>query len=261
MRHERRFDDRVDEYVTHRPSYDRDTVDFVLRALALRSGTTVADLGSGTGIFSALLLERGVQVHAVEPNENMRAAAERSLSKSRGFHSVSGSAERTSLPPHCVDAVVAAQAFHWFDPELARREVARIVRPRAADANVALIWNARREVGTPFLEGYEALLREESVDYMQVKHQGLASPEKLHAFFGRTPAVHRGSAGQKLDWLGLRGRAASSSYVPMPGHPRHDAFFAALRTLFERTAQDGVVHFEYEVQVYTAWIEPALTPS
>ncbi len=55
---------------------------------------------------------------------------------------------------------------------------------------------------------------------------------------------------QVLDWEGLRGRAASSSYVPAPGHPAHGAFFASLRALFDRTNEGGVVRFEYDVDVY-----------
>ncbi len=172
---EARFSDRVADYAKHRPSYPAAAIDFVLRTLALGPGSSAADLGSGTGIFAELLLARGVSVRAVEPNRPMREAAERTLFAREGFSSHDGTAERTGLEDRSVDAVVAAQAFHWFDPASARRECERILRPRASGSNVALVWNARRESGTPFLEGYEALLMEGAVDYAEVRHQGVAS--------------------------------------------------------------------------------------
>jgi SAM-dependent methyltransferase len=244
-----RFSDRVADYARYRPSYPRQAVDFVLRELGFTSGSTVADLGSGTGIFSALLLDRGVRVCSVEPNGPMREAAERALAGRDGFSSHDGRAERTGLPDRSVDAVVAAQAFHWFDPAGARAECERILRPRGASANVALLWNARRQSGTPFLDGYEQLLLDDSVDYATVRHQDIASPDALRCFFGRTPERWSTPSVQVLDWDGLAGRAASSSYVPAPGHPRHAAFFAALRALFDRTSEAGVVRLEYDVDV------------
>lgn len=247
---ESRFSDRVADYAKHRPSYPAEAVDFVVHALGLAKGSAVADLGSGTGIFSALLLDRGVHVRAVEPNAPMRQAAEGALSGREGFSSHDGSAESTGLPDHSVDAVVAAQAFHWFDPPRARAECQRILRSTSAEANVALVWNARRESGTPFLDGYEQLLLRGAVDYAQVRHQGVASSGALSAFFGGTPKRWSTPSVQVFDWAGLRGRAASSSYVPAPSHPRHEAFFGELRALFDRTNEGGVVRFEYDVDVW-----------
>lgn len=246
---EHRFDDRVADYAKHRPSYPAEAIDFVVKALGLARGNVVADLGSGTGIFSALLLDRGFAVRAIEPNGPMRDAAEHALGARVGFASSDGRAESTGLPDRSVDAVVAAQAFHWFDPPRARLECQRILREHHAGANVALIWNARAESGTPFLDGYEQLLLSESVDYAQVRHQGVATSGALEAFFGGAPSRWTMPSEQVFDWEGLRGRAASSSYVPAPGHPKHDAFFAALRALFDRTNESGVVRFLYEVDV------------
>lgn len=245
-----RFTDRVADYVRHRPSYPADAIDFVMRALALAPGSVVADLGAGTGIASALLLDRGVHVRAVEPNAPMRAAAERTLGAREGFSSHAGTAEATGLPEASVDAIVAAQAFHWFDPPRARAEALRILRPSTREANVALIWNARREHGSAFLEGYEALLLERAVDYAVVRHQNVAVSDALERYFGRPAKRWSTTNVQRFDWEGLRGRAASSSYVPALGHPAHDAFYAALRALFDRTSEDGAVAFTYDVDVF-----------
>ncbi|CAA9381615.1 MAG: putative methyltransferase, partial [uncultured Phycisphaerae bacterium] len=126
-----RFSDRVDAYVRHRPTYPREVVESLRSDGLLQPGATVADVGSGTGISSALFLAAGCTVYGVEPNAAMRAAAERTLARrheipaappralgasgSTAFHSVAGSAEATTLPDASVDLAVAGQAFHWFD--------------------------------------------------------------------------------------------------------------------------------------------------
>ena len=250
MNQESRFSDRVADYARHRPSYPPEAVDFIVQVLGLHQGSDVVDLGSGTGIFTALLLDRGLHVRAVEPNAPMREAAEAALGARAGFSSHTGSAEGTGLGDRSVDAAVAAQAFHWFDPPRARVECQRILRPRGPGSNVALVWNARREGGTAFLEGYEQLLFTGAVDYAAVRHQGVAASGALEAFFGGAPERWSTPSVQLLDWEGLRGRAASSSYVPAAAHPQHDAFFRDLRVLFERTNDNGLVRFEYDVDVW-----------
>lgn len=245
-----RFADRVADYVRHRPSYPVDAIDFVMETLSLEPGCAVADLGAGTGISSALLLARGLAVCAVEPNAPMRASAEAMLGAQAGFSSHAGTAEATGLPDASVDAIVAAQAFHWFDPPRAHDEALRILRPSARAANAALLWNARRESGTAFLEGYEHLLLERATDYAKVRHQNVAASDALARFFGAPAKKWSTRNVQRFDWEGLRGRAASSSYVPAPGHPAHDGFYAALRALFDRTCEGGHVRFEYDVDVY-----------
>ena len=107
----------------------------------LRPDWAIADIGSGTGILSRLLLQRGHIVFGIEPNDEMRRAAEGLLTGFSGFRSISATAEDTTLKSQSVDLIVAAQAFHWFDPDFARREFARILKP---DGVVALIWNDRR---------------------------------------------------------------------------------------------------------------------
>ena len=125
------------------------------REVGLHPGSVIADIGSGTGISTQLLLSAGCEVYAVEPNREMREAAERILQGQAGFHSVDGTAEATTLPNQSVDLIVAAQAFHWFAPLPTRAEFDRILKP---DGHVVLMWNARHLDSTPFLRGYEALV-------------------------------------------------------------------------------------------------------
>ena len=123
-----RFSNRVDDYVRHRPHYPPGVLDLLREGIGLTPRTVIADVGSGTGISTELFLENDNTVFAVEPNPEMRAAAKRLLGGRANFHSVDGTAEATTLPGGSVDCVVAAQAFHWFDPEKTRAEFQRILR-------------------------------------------------------------------------------------------------------------------------------------
>ena len=218
----RRFSSRVEDYVRYRPSYPSALFAALERECGLARPSVVADIGSGTGIAAAILLERGHRVHGVEPNAAMREAAERLLAGERDFVSVDGRAEGTTLADDSVDLVFAAQAFHWFERAACRREFSRILRRGHC---VALVWNDRSRDATPFLAGYEALLRTHSIDYEKVNHRDVVSDAALAEFFapdGYGELAFENS--QDFDRDGLFGRARSSSYVPVPGHPAHERF-------------------------------------
>jgi SAM-dependent methyltransferase len=241
-----RFDDRVENYVAYRPGYPAGVVGFLRGELGLTPGATVADVGSGTGILSELLLEAGCAVVGVEPNDAMRAAAESRLKSFAGFRSVKGAAEATTLETASADFVTAAQAFHWFDAEGARAEFRRILKPGGW---VVLVWNMRRTETTPFLRGYEKLLREFGTDYAQVNCEQV-SEERIAEFFGGQFASKSFDNFQSFDFDGLRGRLLSSSYVPLEGHPKFEPMLAELRRLFRRYRWDSAVKIEYDTRLF-----------
>jgi SAM-dependent methyltransferase len=206
----------------------------------------VADVGSGTGIFTRLLLERGHTVFAVEPNEPMRLAAEAALAGERRFRSVDGRAEATTLADASVDLVTAAQAFHWFDKDLARREWSRILRPPRW---VTLLWNDRLTESDAFGLAYDALLNEwGGAEYQRVRGSW-AVGDNLDRFFGAWD-VHVIPNRQTLDLAGLQRRLLSSSYLPGPDHPNREPMLAAARAMFEEHERGGRVTMEYETRVY-----------
>ena len=252
LRSTERFSDRVDDYVRYRPDYPAALVDWLRREHGVDASWDVADVGAGTGISAKLLLDAGHRVTAVEPNAAMRAAAERWLGADPRFRAVDGRADATGLPDASVALIVVAQAFHWFDEAATRREFARILRPGGL---AAIVWNSRRLVGTPFLEGYEALLQRYGTDYTSVAER-YADESRMRAWFG---AGFRGTArfdhGQQLDFDTLRGRLMSSSYAPRAGHPQHVPMLDALRTLFDATAVDGRIDFTYDTRVYVGTLD------
>ncbi len=147
-----RFSNRVEDYVRYRPGYPRAVLDLLREECGFAPESVVADIGSGTGILTQMLLENGNVVYGVEPNAEMRAAGESLLQRYARFRSVAGSAEATTLPDASVDFVFVGQAFHWFEPKAARAEFERVLKPRGW---VAVIWNERKKDATAFLREYE----------------------------------------------------------------------------------------------------------
>ena len=242
-----RFSDRVDTYVRHRPSYPPALLASLAERAHLTDRSTIADVGSGTGIFTASLLPLARRVYAVEPNAAMRAAAEAKLGKDPRFTSIAAPAEATTLDAASVDLVTVAQAFHWFDAPACRREFTRILRP---GGSVGLIWNERQTASTPFMADYERLLKTRARDYDQVKHSRV-DEVAIRAFFSPgTFEKIESPNDQSFDLAGVMGRALSSSYVPNVGQPGHGEFVAELERIFHRHAQNGRVEFAHVTRLF-----------
>ncbi|HEX8782030.1 MAG TPA: class I SAM-dependent methyltransferase [Steroidobacteraceae bacterium] len=247
-----RFSARADYYRRYRPGYPPAAIDLLARECGLTSGAVVADVGSGTGILSEQLLERGARVIGIEPNDAMRAAAEARLGAEPRFRSVAATAEATTLPGESVDLWLAAQAFHWFDAPRARTEALRVLR---AGRSAALLWNERPPEPGAFLSEYEALLRRHAAEYTTISARRV-DEASMREFLGGTMQVARFPNQQTLDYLGLEGRLLSSSYAPAAGHPEHEPMLAGLRALFGRYSRAGEIVFPYETRVYYAQLKP-----
>ena len=241
-----RFSNRVEDYVRYRPGYPPEVVELLRRDCGLMPTHVIADIASGTGAFTRLLLENGNQVFAVEPNAGMREAGSRLLQSFAQITSVAGAAEDTTLPSASVDFVTAAQAAHWFDRSRSRAEFVHILKPGGW---CVLIWNERRTAATPFLRDYEQLLLTYGTDYKEVRHERTTAT--IHEFFAPVPHQERVfDLRQQFDFEGAAGRLLSSSYAPLSGHPNHAPMMAELQRVFLAHAQQGNVEFEYNTRVY-----------
>lgn len=241
-----RFSSRVADYIATRPGYPPAVLDILRTEVRLTTTTVIADIGSGTGLSAEMFLKNGNPVVGVEPNIEMRSAAERLLIAYPQFQSIAGTAEATTLPDASVDLIVAGQAFHWFDPTRARTEFQRILRP---GGHVALMWNTRRIESSSFLRGYEQLLQKFGTDYKEVVHTNV-DQAKLAAFFGGAYRPFRFDNGQLFDLEGLRGRTRSSSFTPVAGDPRFEPMMRELDRLFDAFNENGRVRFEYDTEMY-----------
>ena len=241
-----RFSDRVENYGRYRPGYPPETLQLLQSACGLLPGHDIADIASGTGIWTSILLKSGNRVFAIEPNAEMRHAGERLLADFPNFTSIAGKAEETTLPNGSVDFVTAAQAAHWFDRPAARLEFVRILKPGGW---LVLLWNERLTDSTPFSGAYERLLLDYGTDYEDVRHE--RTTDAINEFFDPAPFQERVfPMHQEFDYAGLEGRLLSSSYAPGPGHPNHAPMLRDLRSLFETHATAGRVTFDYKTRIY-----------
>jgi ubiquinone/menaquinone biosynthesis C-methylase UbiE len=247
-----RFSNRVADYVRYRPGYPRAILDTLRDECGLTPASVLADIGSGTGLLSRLFLDNVNLVYGVEPNTEMRAAGEQLLRAYPKFRSIAASAEATTLPDASVDFVVAGQAFHWFDPQAARTEFARILR---SSGWVAVIWNERRIETSALLREYEAMLRKYSPDYAQVSAK-YPEDARMAEFFGPGELRQRTFPNEQIfDFEGFRGRLLSSSYSPPKGHPNHKLVLTELKRIFDAHNENGRVRVEYTTHLYYGRLE------
>jgi ubiquinone/menaquinone biosynthesis C-methylase UbiE len=241
-----RFSDRVENYIRYRPGYPPQVLETLHAECGLTPAAVVADIACGTGIFTRMLLQNGNRVYGVEPNREMREAAERLLADHPNFTSVAGTAEATTLPDRSIDLTTAAQAAHWFDLLKARQEFARILKPAGW---AVLIWNERSTDASPFLRAYEELLVNYGTDYEQVRHEH--TTDNIAEFFMPSQFKSRVfDMRQDFDYAQLKGRLLSSSYAPTQGHPNYEPMLRELRRVFDAYKMAGRVSMEYFTRMY-----------
>jgi len=145
------FDGAAEAYERGRPEYPSEAVDMLARECGIGRGRSVLDLAAGTGKLTRLLVPLGADVVAVEPVEGMRRAFSQRLPDVR---ILDGTAEAIPLADASVDAVVVAQAFHWFEPVAALRDIHRVLRP---GGSLGLVWNIRDET-VPWVAGLTEII-------------------------------------------------------------------------------------------------------
>lgn len=251
-----RFSGRVENYVKYRPGYPQGIIELLREECGLKPSSVIADIGSGTGILSAMFLREDNTVYAVEPNREMREAAERELQPDENFKSVEGSAEATTLPEESVDFITVGQAFHWFDRTRARKEFTRILKP---EGWTVLVWNERRTDTTAFLIAYEKMLLDYGTDYAAVNHTNI--DERIIEEFFRPGSFHLRifKNRQTFDFESLKGRVLSSSYTPEEGHPNYRPMLEELERIFRENAENGEVSFDYETKLYYGQLKKGWT--
>jgi ubiquinone/menaquinone biosynthesis C-methylase UbiE len=237
----KRFSSRVENYIKYRPNYPSIIIEFLTENKILSKKSIIADIGSGTGILSKLFLNNGNRVYGVEPNNDMRNAAESLLKKYPNFINIDGSAEKTGLKKESVDLITAGQAFHWFNVKQAKKEFKRILKP---GGYVALIWNNRRKTGRGFSSHYEEFILNYGTDYKQVRK----NEKKVDEFFQYKKSVFYNY--QDLDFNGLKGRLFSVSYIPLEGNPNYEKMLNDLLIIFEKNKKDGKVRVEYDTEIF-----------
>ncbi|USW03514.1 methyltransferase domain-containing protein [Pseudomonas pergaminensis] len=158
------FSTQAVTYAQGRPDYPRQLTGWLAETLRIDAQSSVIDLGAGTGKFTRLLSTLAPTLTAVEPVAAMGAQLTKLLPDVR---LVNGTAESIPLPSASADAVVCAQAFHWFSTEAALAEIHRVLKPQG---RLGLVWN----------------VRDESVDWVA------AITDIITPYEGDTPRFHTG---------------------------------------------------------------------
>lgn len=234
---ENKFSGLADIYSKHRPGYPDALFDYLYGEVGLSCKSTVADVGSGTGIFALYLLKRKSKVFAVEPNTDMRKTAEQTLAAYNNFVSVNGTAENTSLPDASVEFVTAAQAFHWFDQLRFKEECRRILKP---SGKIILVWN-NRDFSSELIIESEKINRRNCPDFNGFSGGMAQTPDQFSVLFNGSCECRHFVNDLFYDEQGFIGRCLSSSYAPRKNDTNYEPYINELRLLFNKYNVNGVL--------------------
>ena len=240
-----RFSDRVKDYLKYRPHYPGQVIEVLIEKIGLDNGLQIADIGSGTGISCEPFLNNGNKVFAVEPNKEMREAAELHFAENEKFISVDGSAEKTNLKTKSIDIIFCGQSFHWFNKTKSKIEFNRILKK---NGHIILAWNVRNEEDS-FHKKYEQILIRNIPEYKAVTHKNISDIEINDFFSPKNTHLESLENFQEFNLDGLKGRLRSSSYCPKEGL-LYDTLMIKIEKLFYKYEKKGVIKFAYKTKIY-----------
>jgi SAM-dependent methyltransferase len=230
-----KFTGKASTYEKYRPEYPNEFIEYLFSAIGLSDNSNISDIGSGTGILSRQLLEKGSRVFCVEPNVDMRKIAEKNLSAFHNFISVNGTAEQTSLQDKSIDYIAVAQAFHWFNVEKFKQECKRLLR---LDGKVILVWNSRVSDLPIVIENAE--ICKKLCHAFKGFTGGQENLESLNSFF--RDGIYDYKAFENnitYDQETFLGRNLSASYSPKEGDINYKQFVFEIDNLFMKYSNNG----------------------
>jgi len=215
------FTGKAQAYADARPGYPKKAIDYI--ATLAPPNAVFADIGAGTGKFTELIAERGYELFAIEPNDDMREQLIATLLPYSNIKIINGTAEITTLDDTSVDVITCAQALHWFAPDEFRAECRRIGKNGVI---VIAIYN-------------------ETPGGSSVQH----SKQSTDIFF-TNPTVREFPNPQfytQESWLRYM---TSHSHDPLPSEERYDAHIAEMNAIFDNENVDGLLRRDVITKVY-----------
>lgn len=240
---EERFTGKADFYDKYRPSYPDGLIDWLYEKT---KADAVADIGAGTGKFTACLLRKPWRVTAVEPNADMREK----LNGLKGINVVSASAENTGIEPCSIGLITVAQAFHWFDEELFKKECRRILKPFG---KLAVIFNERNYEDCPISSKRDEICQRYCGTFHS-GHVGKRTHEEGDLFFRNEyfSEVEYFSAENniEMDEQVFIGDTLSRSYALSESDSNFPLFVKELKDAFSQYEKNGTVTVKYTAYCY-----------
>jgi len=238
------FDRGAADYERGRPGYPPAAIAVLVAELAIGPGRRVVDLAAGTGKLTRALTGLGAELVAVEPVAGMRAQLEQAVP---GVTALPGTAERMPFPDGGVDAVVVAQAFHWFDIPVAAAEIHRVL---SADGGLGIVRNEWDE-SVGWAAEMRALIRAQAGPAPRPHHRDWRA--ELEATGRFTPLAERVVPNPvRVDVDTLAARIGSMSYIAMMDDDARTALLDAIRALVRERGvidADGMIETPYDTHV------------
>lgn len=238
---ENKFDAKGNVYSKARPTYPEALFWYLLSERIIDKEKVVADIGSGTGIFTTQLSPYVNSIVAVEPNEDMRLKAEDKFKTFSNITSLRGTAENTSLPDNSVDLITVAQAFHWFDRKSFKAECKRILKP---NGKILLVWNDRDATSEIIRDNFK-INSKFCADFKGSSNGIDFSKSSFSDFFeGEFDLIEFDNC-YIYDLDSFLARNLSSSYSPKSSDDNYQKYIMALVKVFDKHCESRKVRYPY----------------
>jgi ubiquinone/menaquinone biosynthesis C-methylase UbiE len=240
------FTGKSNLYSKYRANYSKTLITHLYSNVGLNSNSHIADIGSGTGMFTKLLLDQVSKVYSVEPNASMRMVAENELSHYKNFISVNATGENTLLPRHSIDYITVAQAFHWLDTDFFIVECNRILK---TNGKVIVIYNRKKkeaEINKKLAE----LIKKYYPDHKDVINHWELRENKIMKFFNNKFefVTYKNDITNNLQEF--IGRTMSHSFSE-----NNEDYIAELKEFFEKYSKNDIIYVPNDTIAYIGTIQ------
>jgi SAM-dependent methyltransferase len=230
------YSSKAEKYAKYRWDYAPQAIQTIFEVSQIPEEASVADVGAGTGILSKHFAAKGLRVFATEPNPAMRELAVKALVQYPACQVIDGTAEATHLAAGTIDLITVAQAIHWFEPEPARSEFLRILKPGGW---LAILRNYGADDKLNEAMG-EILTIENGFDVSS--EASLPAKKPTRFYYGHDDFLKLAFPFSLQEtWEGFIGSWSSAAPAPDEGQPLYPKFEQALKKVFDRFSSDDLL--------------------
>ncbi len=240
------YSSKAEKYARYRWSYAPEAIQTILDVTGITAESVVADIGAGTGILTQEFVGQVKRIFAVEPNPEMRAIATRKLAQYPSCQVVDGRSEATTLADNSIDLITAAQAIHWFDPQAAKKEFHRILKP-AGWLAICRNYGTDHELGEALQDVYPV---ETDTETLMI---GKSQPR---SFYFEDGEYRRQEYPFKIQvtWEEFFGGVSTASFAPDEGSLLYAEFENGVRKVFDRFSSEGLILQQGVTELYLGQI-------